>query len=114
MAFELKSRQLGDVVVLAPSGRITLGEASNHLRDKVRDLARAGHRKIVLDMAGVTYIDSSGIGELVSAYTSLRNQGGDLKLAHLGQRAHDLLQLTKLCTVFEIFDSEAAAVISYD
>ncbi len=113
MSFELNMHRVGDVLVLAPCGKITLGEPTNSLRDTVRELVGHGERKILLDMAGVTYIDSTGLGELVSAYTSVRNQGGQLKLAHLGQRAYDLMKLTKLVTVFEVFDSEEKAISSF-
>src|SRR5690348_10971496 len=92
------------------SGRITLGEGSLVLRDPIRDLLSKGQKKILLNLGNVTYIDSSGIGELVSAFTSVRNQGGELKLLNLTKKVHDLLQITKLYTVFDIKDDETAAV----
>jgi anti-sigma B factor antagonist len=95
------------------SGRITLGEGSVILRDTIRDLLGKAQKKILLNLGDVTYIDSSGIGELVSAFTSVRNQGGELKLLHLTKKVHDLLQITKLYTVFDIKDDEAAAVASF-
>jgi anti-sigma B factor antagonist len=90
------------------SGRITLGEGSVVLRDAVKDLLGKGQKKILLNLGDVSYIDSSGIGELVSAFTSVRNQGGELKLLHLTKKVHDLLQITKLYTVFDVKDDEDA------
>jgi anti-sigma B factor antagonist len=104
---------VGDVTVIDASGRITLGEGSSAFRDKIKELVNAGNKKIVVNMAGVTYIDSSGIGELVSGFTTVTNQGGGLKLVNLGKRIQDLLQITKLYTVFETFDDEAAAIRSF-
>jgi anti-sigma B factor antagonist len=95
------------------NGRITLGEGSVILREAVKDLIAKGQKKILLNLGDVTYIDSSGIGELVSAFTSVRNQGGELKLLNLTKKVHDLLQITKLYTVFDIKDDEASAVQSY-
>lgn len=113
MSVKLSTRQVGDVTVIDASGRITLGEGSSAFRDKIKELVNAGNKKIVVNMAGVTYIDSSGIGELVSGYTTVTNQGGGLKLVNLGKRIQDLLQITKLYTVFETFDDEAAAIRSF-
>jgi anti-sigma B factor antagonist len=104
------SRQVNGVTVVDMSGRITLGEGSVVLRDTIRDLLGKGQKKILLNLGNVTYIDSSGIGELVSAFTSVRNQGGELKLLNLTKKVHDLLQITKLYTVFDIKDDETAAV----
>jgi anti-sigma B factor antagonist len=101
------------VTVLELSGRITLGEGSVQLRDAIRDLIAKGQRRILLDLGEVNYIDSSGLGELVSAYTTVKNQGAALKLLKLTKKVHDLLQLTKLYTVFEIFDDEASAIASF-
>jgi len=95
------------------SGRITLGEGSVVLRDTVKDLLGKGQKKILLNLGDVSYIDSSGIGELVSAFTSVRNQGGELKLLHLTKKVHDLLQITKLYTVFDVKDDEAAAIAAF-
>ncbi|HSM85338.1 MAG TPA: STAS domain-containing protein [Candidatus Limnocylindrales bacterium] len=107
------SRQVNGVTVVDMSGRITLGEGSVILRDTIRDLLGKGQKKILLNLGDVTYIDSSGIGELVSAFTSVRNQGGELKLLNLTKKVHDLLQITKLYTVFDIKDDETAAVGSF-
>lgn len=104
------SRQVNGVTVVDMMGRITLGEGSVVLRDTIRDLLGKGDKKILLNLGNVTYIDSSGIGELVSAFTSVRNQGGELKLLNLTKKVHDLLQITKLYTVFDIKDDETAAV----
>jgi anti-sigma B factor antagonist len=98
------------VSIVDLSGRITLGEGSVLLRDTVRDLIAKGQKKILLNLGDVTYIDSSGIGELVSAFTTVRNHGGELKLLNLTKKVHDLLQITKLYTVFDVKDDEAAAV----
>jgi len=107
------TRQVSGVTVVDMNGRITLGEGSVILREAVKDLLAKGQKKILLNLGDVTYIDSSGIGELVSAFTSVRNQGGELKLLNLTKKVHDLLQITKLYTVFDIKDDEASAVQSY-
>jgi anti-sigma B factor antagonist len=107
------NRQVNGVTVVDMSGRITLGEGSVILRETVKDLLAKGHKRILLNLGDVSYIDSSGIGELVSAYTSVRNQGGELKLLKLTKKVHDLLQITKLYTVFDIKDDEATAVQAF-
>ena len=107
------TRQLDGVTVVDLSGRITLGEGSVVLRDTVRELIGKGEKKILLNLGDVTYIDSSGIGELVSAFTTVRNQGGELKLLNLTKKVHDLLQITKLYTVFDVKDDEASAIGSF-
>jgi anti-sigma B factor antagonist len=108
------SRKVDGVTIVDLSGRITLGEGSVVLRDTVKDLSSKGDKKILLNLGDVTYIDSSGIGELVSAFTSVRNAGGDLKLLNLTKKVHDLLQITKLYTVFDISDDEASAIVSFN
>ena len=113
MSVRLNTRQVGDVVVVDVSGRITLGEGSSTLREGIRELLAKGHRKILLNLADVSYIDSSGIGELVSAYTSVTNAGGQLKLVNLTKRVNDLLQITKLYTIFDIYDNELTAIRSF-
>ena len=100
------TRQVNDVVIVDLSGQIKLGEGSSVLRDTVKDLLGKGQKKILLNLGNINYIDSSGIGELVSAFTSVRNQGGELKLLHLTKKVHDLLQITKLYTVFHVMDDE--------
>jgi anti-sigma B factor antagonist len=110
---KIKTRQVDGITIMDCSGRITLGEGSVQLRDSVRDLLGKGSKQILLNLGDVTYIDSSGIGELVSAFTTVRNQGGDLKLLNLTKKVHDLLQITKLYTVFDVKDDEASAVASF-
>lgn len=113
MALTIASREVDGVTVLDLSGRITLGEGSVQLRDAIRELIGKGSKNILLNLGDVNYIDSSGLGELVSAYTTARNQSAGLKLLSLTKKVHDLLQLTKLYTVFDIFDDEASAIASY-
>jgi anti-sigma B factor antagonist len=107
------TRQVGGVTVLDISGRITLGEGNVILREIVRDLADKGARAIVLNLGEVQYIDSSGIGELVKAHTTMRNQGGQLKLTNLNKRIHDLLEMTRLSAVFDIQKDETSAIKSF-
>lgn len=109
---QANTRQIGDVVVLDISGRITLGEGNVMLREIVRELADKGNKRIVLNLAGVSYVDSSGLGELVKTHTTIRNRGGDLKLASLNKRVHDLLHATRLSSVFDIQNDEASALQS--
>ncbi len=113
MSVKLTNRQVGDVTVIDAAGRITLGEGASSFRDSVRELAAKGDKKILLNLSDVSYIDSSGIGEMVSGFTTVTNHGGQLKLLGLSKRVKDLLQITKLYTVFEVFDDEAAAVRSF-
>ncbi len=110
---KVNSRQVNGITIVDLSGRITLGEGSVVLKDTIRDLVSKGQKRILLNLGDVTYIDSSGIGELVSAYTTVKNQGGELKLLNLTKKVHDLLQITKLYTVFDIKDDEGAAVASF-
>jgi anti-sigma B factor antagonist len=113
VSMKISTRQVDGVTIVDCSGRITLGEGSITLRDTVSQLLTKGQKKILLNLAEVNYIDSSGIGELVSAFTTVRKQGGELKLLNLTKKVHDLLQITKLYTVFDVKDDEAAAVKSY-
>ncbi len=113
MALQGTRRQIGDVIIVDFSGKITLGEGSATLRKTIRDLTEGGDKKILLSLYDVDYIDSSGIGELVSAYTTVRNAGGELKLLHLTKRVHDILQITRLFTVFDVQTEETAAVRSF-
>ena len=110
---KISTRQVDGITVLDTSGRITLGEGSVQLRDAVRDLLSKGQKHILLNLGDVNYIDSSGIGELVSAFTTVKNQGGELKLLNLTRKVHDLLQITKLYTVFDVKDDEASAIASF-
>jgi anti-sigma B factor antagonist len=104
---------VGDVTVIDVAGRITLGEGSSVLRDAMRDLVSKGQKKILLNLGEVSYIDSSGIGELVSGFTTVTNSGGALKLLNLNKRVKDLLQITKLYTVFDVHEDEAGAIRSF-
>ncbi len=113
MSVKLGTRQVGDVSVLDVAGRITLGEGSSAMRDALSDMVSKGQKKILLNLGEVSYIDSSGIGELVSGFTTVTNQGGQLKLLGLNKRVKDLLQITKLYTVFEVHDDEAGAIRSF-
>ncbi len=113
MSLKASTRQGDGITVMDLSGRITLGEGSVILRDKIRELLGQGEKKILLNLGDVTYIDSSGIGELVSAFTAVRKEGGELKLLNLTKKVHDLLQITKLYTVFDVKDDEAAAIAAY-
>ena len=113
MSVKMTTRQVGDVTVVDAAGRITLGDGASTFRDTIRDLATGGKKKLLLNLAEVSYIDSSGIGEMVSGFTTVTNQGGQVKLLNLTKRVKDLLQITKLYTVFEVFEDEAAAVRSY-
>src|SRR3982750_2037979 len=109
----INERNAGNVTILDLSGRITIGEGSVQLRDAVRRLLEQGHKNLLIDLGKVDYVDSSGIGELVSCYTTTKNQGGHLKLLSLTKKIKDLLSITKLLTVFETFDDEQEALNSY-
>ena len=112
MSAVIKCRQLDDVVILDISGRITLGEGTVTLRDALQKLLNRGERKFVMNLEHVDYVDSAGLGELITGFTTVRAQGGQLKLLKLTHRIHDLLQITKLLTVFDSFDSETEAIKS--
>lgn len=114
MSVKLNTRQVGDVSVVDVAGRITLGEGSSAMRDTLRDMVAKNQKKILLNLGDVTYIDSSGIGELVSGFTSVTNSGGQLKLLGLNKRVKDLLQITKLYTVFDVHEEEASAIRSFN
>jgi len=110
---KVNTRQVDGITVLDLSGRITLGEGSVTLRDAIRDLINKGQKSILLNLGDVSYLDSSGLGELVTAYTSVKNSGGELKLLNLTKKVQDLLQITKLYTVFDVKDDEASAISSF-
>ena len=114
MAMRASTRQIGTIAIVDISGRIELGEGSSVLRATVKDLVAKGQKHILLNLGEVNYIDSAGVGELVSAFTSVRNQGGELKLLNLTKKVHDLLQITKLYTVFDVKDDEASAISSFN
>jgi anti-sigma B factor antagonist len=110
---KIETRTVGDVHILDCSGKITLGEGTMAVRNTVRDVLKNGGKKIILNLADVNYIDSSGIGELVSSYTTVTNQGGKLKLLNLTKKIQELLAITKLLTVFSVYDNEQQAISSF-
>jgi anti-sigma B factor antagonist len=110
---QIDERAVGDVVVLDLKGKITLGKGDELLKDKVNSLVNQGHRKILLNLAEVPYIDSAGLGEIVRTFTTVSRQGGNLKLLNLTKRITDLLAITKLLTVFETFETENDAIRSF-
>jgi anti-sigma B factor antagonist len=109
----IEERVIGDVTVLDLKGKMTLGEGDELLKDKINSLIHQGQKKLLLNLEGVPYIDSAGLGEIVRTYTTVSRQGGSLKLVNLTKRITDLLSITKLLTVFETFDSEADALKSF-
>jgi len=113
MSLKATSREIGGVTVIDLDGRITLGDESALLRDLIREKVNSGHKTLLLNLAGVNYIDSTGLGELVSGYRLVKGQGGELKLMNLSKRVSDLLQITKLYSVFDIHDDEVKAVASF-
>ena len=111
---ELEQRIAGDVAIIKVTGDITLNKGGNVLlKDNVQSLLQQGHKHLLVDLSGVSYVDSAGLGELVQAYTTTKNRGGALKLLNVTTRLRDLLVITKLLTVFEVFDSEASALASF-
>ncbi len=110
---KIETRKVGDVTVLDCSGKITLGEGTMAVRNSVREILKNGGMKIILNLGDVNYIDSSGIGELVSSYTTVANGGGQLKLLNLTKKIQELLAITKLLTVFQVYNDERAAVASF-
>ena len=113
MALQAKTRQVGNVDIVDLSGKITLGENTGILRDELRSLLAQGQKNILLNMGAVSYVDSAGLGELVGAYTTAANQGGTVKLLNLQSKMKDLLQVTKLHTIFPVFEDEASAIASF-
>jgi len=113
MTVKMINSEVDGVFVVTLAGRIVLGEESNSLREKVRSLLAEGKKKIVLNMAGVKYIDSSGLGILVASHVSAKTQGASVRLCNLGEKFHEIMQITKLLTVFDVYDTEAAAVSSF-
>ncbi|HEV2859489.1 MAG TPA: STAS domain-containing protein [Pyrinomonadaceae bacterium] len=109
----IKERQAGDVTILDMDGKITIGDGNVALRSAIRRLIEEGKKKILLNLGGVGYVDSSGIGELVSSYTTIQREGGQLKLLNLTQKIQDLLGITKLLTVFDTYDEESKALNSF-
>jgi anti-sigma B factor antagonist len=113
MSVKVSVRRVNNVSLVDVAGRVTLGDGSNELREALRAMASEGQKEVVLNLAGLTYLDSSGIGVLVSSFATFRNQGGQLKLLNLNGRVKDLLLITKLYTVFEVFEDESSAVDSF-
>jgi anti-sigma B factor antagonist len=113
MSVKMTNSEVDGVSVVELDGRIVLGEESNSLREKLKSLIAEGKKKIVLNMAEIKYIDSSGLGTLVAAHLSAKNQGASVRLCHLGKKFHEIMQMTKLLTVFDVYDTEAAAVSSF-
>jgi anti-sigma B factor antagonist len=110
---EIAERTVNDVTILDLKGKMTLGEGDELLKDKINSLLSQGRKRLLLNLEGVPYIDSAGLGEVVRTYTTVSRQGGSLKLLNLTKRIEDLLSITKLLTVFETYDSESEAVTSY-
>jgi anti-sigma B factor antagonist len=113
MSVIITNSEVDGVAVVELDGRIVLGEESNSLREKLKSLVAAGKKKIVLNMADITYIDSSGLGALVAAHVSAKAQGASVRLCNLGKKFHDVMQVTRLLTVFDVYDTQAAAVSSF-
>ena len=113
MALKMTNREVDGVSVVALDGRIVLGEESNALREKMKSMIAEGKKKVVLNMGNITFIDSAGLGTLVAAHHSAKSQGAALKLAHLGSKFQEVLQITKLLTVFDVYNTEAEAVASF-
>ena len=113
MSLRLNTRQVGDIAVIDVAGRLTLGEGSGAIREEVQDLLTKGQKRILMNMAEVSYIDSSGIGELVADFTSTTNAGGALKLTGLTRGVKELLRVTKLTNIFEVYEDEASALSSF-
>lgn len=114
MSLKMSTREVKDISIIDLSGRLTMGEDCAAIRDEIHDEIGQGSRKMLLNLAEVSYIDSAGLGELTAALTSMRNREGKLKLLNLTKRIHDLLQITKLYTVFDVFDDEKKAIASFD
>ena len=110
MSLKMTNSEVGGASVVTLDGRIVLGDESNSLREKMKSLVAEGKKKIVLNMANIKYIDSAGLGTLVAAHLSAKTHGASLRICHLGEKFHEVLQLTRLLTVFEVYDTEAAAV----
>jgi anti-sigma B factor antagonist len=110
---QIEERPSGDVMILDVTGKLTIGEGDELLKDKINSLIQQGHKKLILNLEGVPYVDSAGLGEIVRTYTTVSRQGGSLKLLNLTKRIEDLLSITKLLTVFDTYDSEQDALNSF-
>jgi anti-sigma B factor antagonist len=113
MALTFETKKVGSVCVLVPSGRIVIGEEVTALREKIKDLLAQGQKNILLNFSSVSYIDSTGVGALVGSFTTIRNQGGQMKLSNLSQRVQDILLVTKLLTVFDVYEKEEDGTASF-
>lgn len=113
VTIKMTNREVDGVSVVTLDGRIVLGEESNSFREKLKSMLAEGKKKIVLNMANIKYIDSSGLGTLVAAHVSAKNQGASVRLCNLGNKFHEIMQMTKLLTIFDVYDTEAAAVSSF-
>jgi anti-sigma B factor antagonist len=113
MSVKVTTQEVDGVSVVGLNGRIVLGEESGAMREAVKGLMAAGKKKVVLDMSNVTYIDSAGLGILVAAYVSAKTQGASIRLCALGHKFHEILQITRLLTIFEVYDTQAAAISSF-
>ena len=113
MTVKITNSEVKGVSVVELDGRIVLGEESNSLREELKRLIAEGKKKIVLNMANIKYIDSAGLGTLIAAHLSAKTQGASVRLCHLGQKFHEVLQMTKLLTVFDVYDTEEAAISSF-
>lgn len=113
MSLKMHTREVKGIVVIDLSGRLTMGEPCAAIREEVHDQIRHGFRRILLNLGDVTYIDSAGLGELTAAYTSVKNREGELKLVNLTKRMHELMQITKLYTVLDVYDDENEAISSF-
>jgi anti-sigma B factor antagonist len=114
MNVRMTNSEVDGVTVVALDGQIVLGEESNSLREKLKSLIAEGEKKIVLNLANIKYIDSAGVGTLVAAHISAKTQGASVRICHLGRKFHEVLQITKLLTVFDVYDTEVAAVSSFE
>ena len=110
---QIEERPLGDLIILDVTGKLTIGEGDELLKDKINSLIQQGHKKLILNLEGVPYVDSAGLGEIVRTYTTVSRQGGNLKLLNLTKRIEDLLSITKLLTVFDTYESEQEALNSF-
>ncbi len=113
MSMKISTREVKGISIIDLGGRLTMGESCAAIRDEIHDEIRQGTRKMLLNLADVSYIDSAGLGELTAAYTSMKNREGQLKLLNLTKRVHDLLQITKLYTIFDVYDDEKTAIASF-
>jgi len=113
MAVSFQTKSMGDVCVVSPEGKIVIGDEVGALREKIKELLEGGNKNILINLANVSYIDSTGVGALVGSFTTIRNQGGQMKLSNLSQRVRDILLVTKLLTVFDVYETETEGTKSF-